>query len=75
MTYINESRYAVLLKGSLKHLVVVRELIVNLCLPVYLAHLHCARVDSINDLAVDSASGALLDLLNVQLKAEETNDT
>lgn len=66
-SYINIAADVVLLEGVLKNLVVICKLIVMLSIPVHFAHLNCARVNGVNDLAVDRSCSALLDLLHIQL--------
>ena len=56
------------MEGSLEYFVVVGKLIVHFGLPVHLAHLHCPRIDGIDDLAVDSTRGALLHFGQIELR-------
>ena len=55
------------MEGGLEYLVVEDVLVVVLRLPVDLAHFHYARVDRVQNLAVDGTGGALLHFLNVKL--------
>ncbi len=57
----------ILVKGLLEKLVVAYVFIALLGIPIDLVHLDGSRVHCINDLAVDSSSGALLNLGYIQL--------
>ncbi len=66
-TYIDVPSNAVLLEGRLEYLIIIGVLIVMLGLPVHFAHLHCARVYSINHLTVHSPCRTLFHLLETKL--------
>ncbi len=67
MIYINISGNSILLEGVLQYLIVITEFVVMLGLPVNLGHVYTSWEDRINNLAINSSSGTLLNLLYIQL--------
>ena len=66
--YIDVSGDPILLEGLLQNLVVVDEFKFVLRCKVHFRNRNCARVNRINDLAVDPSRGALLDFGELQVQ-------
>ena len=68
--YLHILFYAEFVEHSLQNFVVVQKLVVHLGLPVHFRHRHFARIDGVEDLAVDGSRPQFFNLANVQLSKQ-----